>query len=109
MRHCLLLLPLLLILAGCVDERMKRQASLLNVKTDTAAEEFKAAPTSDAKVEVAKAYFENAPAMTQVISDYLCGVKPAPVQTTGGLPNAVKGVGNKMTRFFKGKPVCPCE
>jgi hypothetical protein len=68
---------LLAFLTGCpADARIKRQASLLNVKTAVASEEFKAAATPEAKVKVAETWFENAPKMTQVLDDYLQGKKP---------------------------------
>lgn len=73
----LAVLALCLLLTGCpADARIQRQSSLLNVKTKVAAEEFKAAATPEAKVKVAETWFENAPAMTQVLDDYLQGKKP---------------------------------
>jgi len=76
-RRLFLLLPLLcLSLSGCVDDRIKRASSLLNVKTQVAAKEFEAATTPALKAEVAKRYFDNAPTMTQVLEDYMFGRKP---------------------------------
>lgn len=111
MRCCLPIVTFvcLSLLCGCAkDDRMKRQASLLNAKTQTAQTELAAAPTAEAKAEVAKEYFADAPQMTQVISDYMFGRTPQ-TPTVGGLPNATKGVGNKLKRFFLGKPICTCE
>lgn len=56
---------------------MKREVSLVNVMTSTAAEEFKKAPTDAAKVKVAQDYFDVAPKHTQVIDDCVFGRKPA--------------------------------
>jgi hypothetical protein len=73
----LAVLSLCLLLTGCpADARIKRQSSLLDVKTKVAAEEFKAAATPEAKIKVAETWFETAPKMTQVLDDYLHGRKP---------------------------------
>lgn len=77
------LVPLLcLVTAGCVDDRVKRASSVLNAKTQTAAKEFGAAATPEAKAAVAARYFDNAPDMTQVLDDYLFGRKPQQPSTT---------------------------
>jgi hypothetical protein len=73
-------------LVGCIDDRIKRASSVVNAKTQVAAKEFAAAPTDPAKVEVAKRYFDNAPALTQVLDDYLAGRKPAPVVVPASVP-----------------------
>lgn len=94
--------------SGCMDDRIRRQVSLLNVKTKTAASEYDTAKTPEEKDVVAKAYFKDAPAMTQVIDDYAYRRKPqvtAPAPTVekkGGLPGAVEGVGHKLKKFFIG-------
>jgi hypothetical protein len=76
------LITLLVLLTGCPkDERIKRQSSLLNVKTQVTAKEFNDAPTPEKKVEVAKEYFDTAPKMTQVLDDYMAGREPAPAPT----------------------------
>lgn len=77
-------LLLLGILSGCIDDRIKRQGSLLNVKTQVTANEFNAAATPAEKLKIAGTYFESAPKMTQIMDDYLQGRKPvnsAPVVT----------------------------
>ncbi len=74
----------LLLLTGCVDSRLKRQASLLNIKTNVATSEYKTAATPDAKLAVADEYFRNAADMTQLVEDGIFGRKP-----TMGVP-AVK-------------------
>jgi hypothetical protein len=76
MKHILLASFVLLLVAGCVDDRIKRASTTLNAKTQVANEEFDKAPTQEAKVQVAKDYFQTAPAMTQVLQDYLTGVDP---------------------------------
>jgi hypothetical protein len=64
--------------SGCTsDDRVKRAASLLNVKTQTANKEFTAAQTEADKVKIAAEYFRNAPEFTQVIEDYLFKKKPS--------------------------------
>jgi hypothetical protein len=76
MKH-LVLIPLVLLFAsGCVDDRVKRASSVLNAKTQVANEEFDKATTPEAKIKVANDYFKTAPAMTQVLQDYLTGVDP---------------------------------
>jgi hypothetical protein len=68
------------LLGGCADARLKRQASLLNVKTHVARDEYNAAPTPEAKLVVADAYFRNAADMTQIVENGLFGRPPtAPV------------------------------
>lgn len=81
-------LLLSLFLCGCpADSRVKRQASLLNVKTATAAAEFKAAPTDADKVKVADEYFRSAPLMTQVVEDWFFNRKPqGPAELPAELP-----------------------
>lgn len=69
-------LLLLGLLSGCVDDRVLRLSSLLAVKTATARKEFEAAPTDAKKAEVARAYFDNSPAMTKLLYEYLRGVEP---------------------------------
>lgn len=62
---------------GCSkDARIKRQVSLLNVKTQVAAAEYKEAKTPEAKDKVATEYFNTAPKMTQVVEDYMFGREP---------------------------------
>lgn len=75
-------LILVVLLAGCEkDARIKRQSSLLNVKTQVTAKEFNEAPTPEKKVEIAKEFFDTAPKMTQVLDDYMAGREPAPAPT----------------------------
>jgi PBP1b-binding outer membrane lipoprotein LpoB len=76
MKKLALVALLALILTGCIDDRIKRQSSLLNVKTQVAAKEYKAADTPDKKVAVADEYFRTAPAMTQIMDDYMQGKDP---------------------------------
>jgi len=77
MQKFALVVLLALALAGCsIDDRVKRQGSLLNIKTSVAAKEYKAADTPEKKVVVADEYFRSAPAMTQVLDDYLQGKDP---------------------------------
>jgi len=63
--------------SGCIDPRIKREVSLINVMTVTAAEEFNAATTPEAKVQAAKEFLDVAPKHTQVLEDYVFGRKPA--------------------------------
>ncbi len=93
-----LAVSILILLPGCMDDRIRRQISLLNVKTQTARDEFNAVPTAEEKNNVASTYFNDAPAMTQVLEDYAFKRQP----TVISLPVAVKGVGHKMSRFFRG-------
>jgi hypothetical protein len=63
--------------SGCsTDDRVKRAASLLNVKTQTADKEFTAAQTDADKVKIATEFFRTASEFTQVIEDYLFKNKP---------------------------------
>ena len=72
-----ILIPLVLLFAsGCIDDRIKRESSVLNAKTQVANEEFDKATTPEAKIQIAKDYFRTAPAMTQVLQDYLTGAQP---------------------------------
>lgn len=71
-------------LTGCMDDRIRRQVSLLNAKTKTAASEYEEADTPEKKDTVAKGYFKTAPQMTQVLDDYAYRRKPqvtAPAET----------------------------
>lgn len=63
--------------AGCVDSRMKRQASYVNTVTVVAEKEFKAAATDKEKAGVAAKYFERMPKHTQLLEDYLHGREPS--------------------------------
>ena len=70
-------------LTGCADVRAKRASSMVCVKLSTAADEFKAAATPEAKVKVAQQYFETAGPLVNIVDDYLHGRKPAePAVTT---------------------------
>jgi hypothetical protein len=76
------LITLLVLMTGCPkDERIKRQSSLLNTKTQVTAKEYEEAPTPEKKVEIATEFFKTAPKMTQVLDDYMFGREPAPVPT----------------------------
>lgn len=78
------ILTLLVLMTGCPkDARIKRQTSLVNVKTQVTAKEFKEAPTPEKKVEIATEFFDTAPKMTQVLDDYMSGREPAPAPTPG--------------------------
>jgi len=78
----LAIVTVLVLLTGCPkDDRIKRQASLLNVKTQVTAKEYKEAPTPEKKVEIATEFFNTAPKMTQVLDDYMFGREPAPAPT----------------------------
>lgn len=78
--HLSLLGVILMISVGCVDPRIKREISLINVMTSTAAEEFKEAPDDAAKVKVADDFFQVAPKHTKVVDDYIFGRKPEAVK-----------------------------
>jgi hypothetical protein len=74
----LLITVLLVSFSGCeTDARIKRQASLLNVKTQVTAEEYRKADTPAKKLEIADEFFRTAPKMTQVLDDYMSGREPA--------------------------------
>jgi len=87
MKRTLWLAPLLLlVLAGCSkDARIKRAASMLNVKTQTEAQEYEAAESAERKLEIADHHFKTVPKFTQIIDDYLHGREPK-----GPLPAEVK-------------------
>lgn len=87
MRKLFFVALLALVMTGCIDDRIKRQGSLLNVKTQVAAKEYKAADTPDNKNAVADEYFRTAPAMTQVMDDYLQGKDPQKPQVDPVKPN----------------------
>ncbi len=72
----LLALCLVFAACGCIDDRIKQQASLLDAKTKVAKKEYNAAGTPDAKCKVADEYFRNADQMTDVIAAYMYGRKP---------------------------------
>lgn len=66
------LLIILLSFTGCEkDDRAKRAASLLNVKTQVAAKEFKAAKDDAERFRVIGEYFQNAGDLTQALEDYM--------------------------------------
>jgi hypothetical protein len=73
-----MVLILLVALYGCADSRIKSEANLLNVKTQTASKEYVTAATPQDKDAIASEYFRTAPKMTQLISDYMRGVPPTP-------------------------------
>ena len=75
---CCLLLTVCLCLSSCVDSRVKREASLLNVKTHVATTEYNQAVTPADKCKVADEYFRDAQDMSQIINDGLLGNKPTP-------------------------------
>ena len=89
MKRILLAVSLLLFVTGCFDERIKREASLLNTATIVAAKEFSAATDDKKKIEIARNYFQDAPAMTQVLEDYLYARQPAPAPVVQPLPAPV--------------------
>lgn len=66
-----------LTLSGCMDDRIRRQTSLLDIKTKTAAHDFSVAITPEARIEIAQDYFKDAPAMTEVLVDYAFSQQPA--------------------------------
>ena len=72
-------LVMCLLLVGCVDSRIKREANLLNEKTKVATREYNAAPTSEEKLKVADNYFVDAQNMTQIVTDGLSGNPPTPI------------------------------
>lgn len=77
MKQFILILVTLLFVSGCaVDDRVKRASTVLNAKTQVASNELDKADTPEAKVKVAEDYFKTAPAMTQVLQDYLTGTDP---------------------------------
>lgn len=69
---------LVLSLAGCLDSRIKRASSLVNVKTQVEAKEFNEAKTDAEKLQIAKRHFETLPPYTQVLDDYMHGRDVAP-------------------------------
>ena len=72
---------LVVALTGCPkDARIKRAASMSNVKTRVATKEFNEAATKDEKIKIAEEYFRNAWKFTQVIDDYLHGREPMEVK-----------------------------
>jgi len=76
-KQFILILVTLLFVSGCaVDDRVKRASTVLNAKTQVASNELDKADTPEAKVKVAEDYFKTAPAMTQVLQDYLTGTDP---------------------------------
>ena len=72
----ILALCLVFAATGCTDDRIKRQASLLDAKTKVAKKEYNAATTPETKCKVADEYFRNADQMTDVIAAYMYGRKP---------------------------------
>ncbi len=76
MRILLILLSLTL-LSGCKDGRIKRATSAASVATQVAKKEFEAAPTSQAKNDIADEHFKRITPLLQVIDDYTHGRKPA--------------------------------
>jgi len=84
MRKILAALALTVLLTGCVDDRIKRQISLTNTRTQVAAKEFNEAATPEEKVKVADRYINGVPErevpgmkhMTQVADDYFQGKDP---------------------------------
>jgi hypothetical protein len=61
MRKIFAALALVVLLSGCTDTRVKRQISLMDVKTNVTAEEFNKAPTDQEKIRIADKYFNGAP------------------------------------------------
>ena len=91
MRHFLLVSVLLICCAGCEqDARIKRQASLLNTKTQVVADEYQKADTPAKKQEIADEYFRTTPKMTQVLEDYMFGREPKPDTTVPPTPAPAK-------------------
>ena len=80
MKKMLLAIGLIVVLSGCIDDRVKRAGNLLDVKTSVAADEFNAAANDADKVKVAKEYFSNAPQMAKTLNQYLHGVNPDETQ-----------------------------
>ena len=76
MRFILILLSLSL-LTGCVDGRTKRATSAARVATDIAKKEFEAAPTPQAKNEIAQDHFNRITPILHVVDDYTHGRKPS--------------------------------
>lgn len=73
----LLILVSLAMLTGCKDSRTKRAASAASVATQVAKKEFEAAPTPQAKNDIAQEHFNRITPLLIVIDDYLHGRKPA--------------------------------
>ena len=89
----ILVAAVLVLAAGCVDARIKRQASMLNVKTGVATSEFANAKTDADKIKVANNYFLKGPNgepsaqdMTQVLEDYAFGRQPVVVPPPAPAP-----------------------
>ncbi len=72
----------LMMLAGCTDKRLQSATNLSNVKTQTAAKEYKDAPDAPSKDAIATEYFKTEPQFTQVIDDYAHGRPPSTVLPT---------------------------
>lgn len=66
----------LLLVSGCVDSRTRRAANLGYTKVKVSKQEFKDAPTAEAKVKVADEYFETAEPMMKAVADYVNGADP---------------------------------
>lgn len=79
MRYLMVFALVLVCCTSCEqDSRIKRQAALVNTKTQVTADEFNKADTPEKKVSIATEFFRTAPRMTQVLDDYMCGREPAP-------------------------------
>jgi len=72
----LIVVIILVIGSGCIDSRIKRAASLVNVKTTVEAREFEIAKTPEEKLKIAETHFKTLPPLTQVLDDYMQGKKP---------------------------------
>lgn len=84
MRKLFAALFLVVLLTGCTDARIKRQISLMDVKTHVTAEEFSKAPTDQEKLQIAEKYFNGVPEkrvpgmkhMTTVVNSYFNSKDP---------------------------------
>lgn len=72
----LIVVIILIIGSGCIDSRIKRAASLVNVKTTVESKEFSDAKTSEEKLKIAENHFKTLSPLTQVLDDYMQGRKP---------------------------------
>jgi hypothetical protein len=84
MRKAFAVLTLVVFLSGCTDARIRRQISLMDVKTQDTVESFNKAPTDAEKVQIADKYLNGTPEkgvpgmkhMTQVVRSYFFSESP---------------------------------
>lgn len=75
MRTAITLLAVLL-LSGCVDDRVKRAAAGADTATDQAIQDRKNAKTDEERKKVDDDYFTHVPPLIKATNQYLHGVNP---------------------------------